>query len=163
MFEGLGFKGTGCRANSEHVRQSTSDSGLGFRVEVRQTFQVVSSSLRSWRGGLISSFGFRVSGPRQRILCQPLAPKPLAPAGKEFQRFRCRGVWGSNTRWKHATSFLGTKAPTNEARCLRVQSQRRGGMVAASGQYCQGLRRGAQPPRCYMQKHSPLRASGHPA
>ena len=36
-----------CRANMEHIRQSRPDSGLGFQVKVRKTFQVVPSSLGS--------------------------------------------------------------------------------------------------------------------
>jgi len=36
-----------CRANMAHMRQSNSDSGLGFQVNVLKTLQVVTSSLGS--------------------------------------------------------------------------------------------------------------------
>ena len=36
-----------CRANMAHIRQSMPDSGLGFQVKVRITFQVIPSSLGS--------------------------------------------------------------------------------------------------------------------
>ena len=36
-----------CRANSEHIRQSRPDSGLGFQEKVLHTFQAVPSSLGS--------------------------------------------------------------------------------------------------------------------
>ena len=36
-----------CRANIVHIRHSRPDSGLGFQVEFRETFQVVASSLGS--------------------------------------------------------------------------------------------------------------------
>ena len=40
-------QGVHCRANMAHVRQSRPDSGLGFQVEVLQSFLVVPSSLCS--------------------------------------------------------------------------------------------------------------------
>ena len=38
-----------CRAKIAHIRQSRPDSGLGFRVKVLKTFEVVPSSLGSGR------------------------------------------------------------------------------------------------------------------
>jgi hypothetical protein len=40
-----GAPGSRCRANVAHIRQSRTDSGLGFQVTVLQIFQVVPSSL----------------------------------------------------------------------------------------------------------------------
>ena len=50
-----------CRANMAHIRQSSSDSGLGLAIKVRDTFQMVPSWLGSaegtlWRAQSLSEF-----------------------------------------------------------------------------------------------------------